>query len=191
MLAFSWNDPVPPARARSAEPSGSRASRASIRAGKGKHSAERQNDEESDRRSLRSQARANRREQSASLRAKRPRRSPRRKRLNSGSHACGISRLRRRSRRHSNKNEAHTVEVCASFLMRRDVSANVSTCRNIACSIAAPSDALRSPFQPTRSSGRLALSLNGISSVSDRQPNSLPMYFDASFSASSRYLLAA
>ena len=39
MLAFSWNDPVPPARARSSEPSGSRASSGKHKSAKGKHSA--------------------------------------------------------------------------------------------------------------------------------------------------------
>lgn len=40
MLAFSWNDPVPPARARSGEPSGSRAVAAGKhKSVKGKHSA--------------------------------------------------------------------------------------------------------------------------------------------------------
>jgi hypothetical protein len=39
MLAFSWNDPVPPARARSSEPSGSHASSGKHRSVKGKHSA--------------------------------------------------------------------------------------------------------------------------------------------------------
>jgi hypothetical protein len=42
MLAFSWNDPVPPARARSAEPTGPRASSGrhkSVKGVKGKHSA--------------------------------------------------------------------------------------------------------------------------------------------------------
>ena len=38
MLAFSWNDPVPPARARSSEPSGSRVS-GKHKSAKGKHSA--------------------------------------------------------------------------------------------------------------------------------------------------------
>ncbi|MFM0552704.1 hypothetical protein P0D69_17270 [Paraburkholderia sediminicola] len=38
MLAFSWNDPVPPARARSAEPSGSQASSGKHKSAKGKHS---------------------------------------------------------------------------------------------------------------------------------------------------------
>ncbi len=61
----------------------------------------------------------------------------------------------------------------------------------IASSIAVPSSALRAPFQPTAASGRSALSLNGISSVSDRQPKVWPMYFDASLSASALYLLAA
>lgn len=39
MLAFSWNDPVPPARARSSEPSGSRVSSGKHKSAKGKHSA--------------------------------------------------------------------------------------------------------------------------------------------------------
>ncbi|WNC88643.1 hypothetical protein RI103_13105 [Paraburkholderia sp. FT54] len=39
MLAFSWNDPVPAARARSSEPSGSRASSGKHKSAKGKHSA--------------------------------------------------------------------------------------------------------------------------------------------------------
>src|ERR1700761_1860054 len=39
MLAFSWNDPVPPTRARSAEPSGSQASSGKHKSAKGKHSA--------------------------------------------------------------------------------------------------------------------------------------------------------
>ncbi|ASV99929.1 BspC domain-containing protein [Paraburkholderia aromaticivorans] len=39
MLAFSWNDPVPPARARSAEPSGARVSSGKHKSAKGKHSA--------------------------------------------------------------------------------------------------------------------------------------------------------
>ncbi|ACD15792.1 BspC domain-containing protein [Paraburkholderia phytofirmans] len=39
MLAFSWNDPVPPARAHSSEPSGSRASSGKHKSAKGKHSA--------------------------------------------------------------------------------------------------------------------------------------------------------
>ncbi|MFM0646716.1 hypothetical protein PQR14_20520 [Paraburkholderia bryophila] len=39
MLAFSWNDPVPPARARSGEPSGSRAVAGKHKSVKGKHSA--------------------------------------------------------------------------------------------------------------------------------------------------------
>ncbi|MFM0514242.1 BspC domain-containing protein [Paraburkholderia sp. RL17-373-BIF-A] len=39
MLAFSWNDPVPPTRARSAEPSGSQASSSKHKSAKGKHSA--------------------------------------------------------------------------------------------------------------------------------------------------------
>jgi hypothetical protein len=39
MLAFSWNDPVPPARARSSEPSGSRASSGKHNSAKGKHAA--------------------------------------------------------------------------------------------------------------------------------------------------------
>ncbi|MFM0228203.1 BspC domain-containing protein [Paraburkholderia dipogonis] len=39
MLAFSWNDPVPPARARSSEPSGSQASSGKHKNAKGKHSA--------------------------------------------------------------------------------------------------------------------------------------------------------
>ncbi|RKR42486.1 hypothetical protein [Paraburkholderia sp. BL17N1] len=39
MLAFSWNDPVQPARARSSEPSGSRASSGKHKSAKGKHSA--------------------------------------------------------------------------------------------------------------------------------------------------------
>ncbi|RKT26623.1 hypothetical protein B0G69_2379 [Paraburkholderia sp. RAU2J] len=39
MLAFSWNDPVPPARARSAEPSGSRAASGKHKSTTGKHSA--------------------------------------------------------------------------------------------------------------------------------------------------------
>ncbi|WCM20924.1 hypothetical protein NDK50_05505 [Paraburkholderia bryophila] len=39
MLAFSWNDPVPPARARSGEPSGSRAAAGKHKSAKGKHSA--------------------------------------------------------------------------------------------------------------------------------------------------------
>ncbi|ASL42943.1 hypothetical protein bAD24_I05610 [Burkholderia sp. AD24] len=39
MLAFSWNDPVPPARARSGEPSGSRAAVGKHKSAKGKHSA--------------------------------------------------------------------------------------------------------------------------------------------------------
>ncbi|WP_144145739.1 BspC domain-containing protein [Paraburkholderia sp. BCC1884] len=37
MLAFSWNDPVPPARARSGEPSGSGVSSGKHKGGKGKH----------------------------------------------------------------------------------------------------------------------------------------------------------
>lgn len=39
MLAFSWNDPVPPARARASEPSGSRAASGKHKSAKGKHSA--------------------------------------------------------------------------------------------------------------------------------------------------------
>ncbi|MFM0627977.1 BspC domain-containing protein [Paraburkholderia xenovorans] len=39
MLAFSWNDPVPPTRARSAEPSGSQASSGKHKSANGKHSA--------------------------------------------------------------------------------------------------------------------------------------------------------
>ncbi|WGS51038.1 hypothetical protein LFL96_05905 [Paraburkholderia sp. D15] len=39
MLAFSWNDPVPPARARSGEPSGSRAVAGKHKGAKGKHTA--------------------------------------------------------------------------------------------------------------------------------------------------------
>lgn len=39
MLAFSWNDPVPPARARSSEPSTSRAASGKHRAAKGKQAA--------------------------------------------------------------------------------------------------------------------------------------------------------
>ncbi|RAS35682.1 BspC domain-containing protein [Paraburkholderia bryophila] len=39
MLAFSWNDPVPPARVRSGEPSGSRAAAGKHKSAKGKHSA--------------------------------------------------------------------------------------------------------------------------------------------------------
>lgn len=39
MLAFSWNDPVPPARARSAEPSGSQVSSGKQKNVKGKHTA--------------------------------------------------------------------------------------------------------------------------------------------------------
>jgi hypothetical protein len=39
MLAFSWNDPVPPTRARSAQPSGSQASSGKHKSAKGKHSA--------------------------------------------------------------------------------------------------------------------------------------------------------
>ncbi|WP_454824928.1 BspC domain-containing protein [Paraburkholderia xenovorans] len=39
MLAFSWNDPVPPARARSSEPSGSRVSSGKHKSAKGKHTA--------------------------------------------------------------------------------------------------------------------------------------------------------
>jgi hypothetical protein len=39
MLAFSWNDPVPPTRARSAEPSGSQASSSKHKSAKGKPSA--------------------------------------------------------------------------------------------------------------------------------------------------------
>jgi hypothetical protein len=39
MLAFSWNDPVPPTRARSAEPSGSQASSGKHKSAKGKPSA--------------------------------------------------------------------------------------------------------------------------------------------------------
>ncbi|MNN93298.1 hypothetical protein D3C81_2117150 [compost metagenome] len=54
-----------------------------------------------------------------------------------------------------------------------------------------PSSALFAPFHPTTGSGRSALSLNGISSVSARHPKVWPMYFDASFSASALYLLAA
>ena len=40
----------------------------------------------------------------------------------------------------------------------------------IGCSTASPKRWLRAAFQPTRASGRLALSLKGISRVSDRQP---------------------
>jgi len=39
MLAFSWNDPVPPARARSAGPSGSQVSSGKQKSVKGKHTA--------------------------------------------------------------------------------------------------------------------------------------------------------
>ncbi len=39
MLAFSWNDPVPPARARSAGSTGSRAAAGTHKSDKGKHSA--------------------------------------------------------------------------------------------------------------------------------------------------------
>jgi hypothetical protein len=39
MLAFSWNDPVPPTRARSAQPSGSQASSGKHKSAKGKPSA--------------------------------------------------------------------------------------------------------------------------------------------------------
>ena len=39
MLAFSWNDPVPPARAHSSEPSGSQASSGKHKSDKGKHTA--------------------------------------------------------------------------------------------------------------------------------------------------------
>ena len=50
---------------------------------------------------------------------------------------------------------------------------------------------LRAPFQPTCASGRSALSLNGISSVSATHLKWWPMYLEASVSMSSLYLLAA
>src|SRR5690606_5975021 len=62
------------------------------------------------------------------------------------------------------------------------------TCASIGCNIARPSCALRAPFQPRSGSGVRALSLNGISSVSDTHLNSWPTYLDASLSMSSRYL---
>ena len=44
---------------------------------------------------------------------------------------------------------------------------------------------LRSPFQPVTPSGRMALSLKGISSVSDTQPKWLATHLLASVSSSS------
>src|ERR1700753_1663331 len=55
------------------------------------------------------------------------------------------------------------------------------------CSTALPSSALRAPFQPVSGSGSLALSLNGSSTVSDRQPKAWVMCGEPMVSVSSVY----
>src|SRR5215831_18845161 len=57
---------------------------------------------------------------------------------------------------------------------------NCGSTASSASTAAAPSRLLRSPFQPTSASGRSALSLNGISRVSERQPKASPTCLDAS-----------
>ena len=61
----------------------------------------------------------------------------------------------------------------------RRLAAATFRVRYQASSAAAPRRLLRRPSQPTFSSGRSALSLKGISSVSESAPNACPTYFDA------------
>jgi hypothetical protein len=77
--------------------------------------------------------------------------------------------------------DGETMKMAPSIVKEQRIACSTG------CSTAAPRRALRAPSQPTCGSGSLALSLNGSSRVSDRQPKACVMCGEPMVSVSSLY----